>query len=237
MIDVTDATFETDVLEESNKRPVVIDLWAEWCGPCRTLGPIIEKVIDETGGRVLLAKVDVDANPQISQAFRVQSIPAVYALVDGQVVDGFMGAQPEEQIREFVARLLPSEDDLALEALLEAGDEDSLRQILESQPGHEDAIVALAELLVESGRSAEALDLLARIPETERTRPIAARARTGAEGEASKQAEIETRLTELLPTVKGDDDARQEFVDLLDVLGAEHPATAGWRKKLTAQLY
>ena len=93
-IDVTDATFPAEVVERSKQVPVVVDLWAEWCGPCKTLGPILEKVIDETDGKVVLAKVDVDANRQTADAFQVQGIPAVYALKDGKVVDGFVGAQP-----------------------------------------------------------------------------------------------------------------------------------------------
>ena len=108
-IDVTDATFETDVVEKSKTVPVVVDLWAPWCGPCRTLGPIIEKVVDATDGQVALVKVNVDENPAISQAFRVQSIPAVYALRDGQVVDGFVGAYPEHEVQRFVDSLLPTE--------------------------------------------------------------------------------------------------------------------------------
>src|SRR4051794_10283104 len=100
-VDVTDADFQTEVMDKSKTVPVVVDLWAEWCGPCRTLGPIIEKVVAETGGQVALVKVDVDSNPAISQAFRVQSIPAVYALRDGQVVDGFVGAYPEAEVRRF----------------------------------------------------------------------------------------------------------------------------------------
>ena len=106
-LDVTDATFETEILDRSTEVPVVVDLWAEWCGPCRTLGPILEKVIDETGGQVVLVKVDIDANPQVSPAFRVQSIPAVFALRDGQVVDQFIGAVPEPTVRQFVAGLAP----------------------------------------------------------------------------------------------------------------------------------
>src|SRR3546814_11686380 len=93
-IDVTDATFATDVVERSKSVPVVVDLWAEWCGPCKTLGPIIEKVIAETDGKVVLAKVDVDTNPQVANAFQVQGIPAVHAVRDGRVVDSFVGAQP-----------------------------------------------------------------------------------------------------------------------------------------------
>src|SRR5688572_2116869 len=111
MADVTDATFQQTVLDRSKEVPVVVDLWAEWCGPCRTLGPILEKVIGATEGRVELAKVDVDANPQVAAAFRVQSIPAVYALRDGEVVDHFIGALPERSVQEFVDRLAPKESE------------------------------------------------------------------------------------------------------------------------------
>ena len=108
-IDVTDATFQTEVVDRSMSNVVVVDLWAPWCGPCKTLGPIIEKVVGATDGKAVLVKINVDENPAISQAFRVQSIPAVYALKDGQVVDGFMGAYPSTRSREFVERLLPTE--------------------------------------------------------------------------------------------------------------------------------
>src|SRR4051794_29456907 len=110
-LDVTDATFQTEVLERSKTTPVVVDLWAPWCGPCRQLGPIIERVVDDTDGKVVLTKVNTDDNPQVSAAFRVQGIPAVYALKDGKVVDGFVGAQGEAMVREFVSRLLPSAED------------------------------------------------------------------------------------------------------------------------------
>ena len=135
-IDVTAATFESEVVERSKQVPVVVDLWAEWCGPCKTLGPVLEKVVDETGGKVVLVKVDVDANPQVSAAFQVQSIPAVYALKDGKVVDGFVGAQPEANVRQFVEGLLPTAEEDALTSLLAAGDEESLRQVLLAEPGH-----------------------------------------------------------------------------------------------------
>jgi putative thioredoxin len=108
-IDVTDATFQTEVLDRSQATPVVVDLWAPWCGPCRQLGPLLEKVVDATDGQVVLAKVNVDESPQISAAFRVQGIPAVYAVAGGKVVDGFIGAQGEPAVSEFVDRLLPSE--------------------------------------------------------------------------------------------------------------------------------
>src|SRR5215207_9605670 len=160
-IDVTDATFPAEVVERSKQVPVVVDLWAEWCGPCKTLGPILEKVVDETGGKVVLAKVDVDTNQQTAAAFQVQGIPAVYALKDGKVVDGFVGAQPEANVREFVAGLLPSAEEDAFAALLAAGDEASLRLALEQDPGHPEAVVALAGLLVAAGDDASRTEALA----------------------------------------------------------------------------
>jgi putative thioredoxin len=173
-IDVTDATFESDVLNRSDQVPVVVDLWAEWCGPCKTLGPILEKVVDETDGKVVLAKIDVDENPQAAAAFRVQSIPAVYAVRDHQIVDGFIGAQGEAAVRQFVQGLLPTETETKIADLVAAGDETSLREALEIDPGHEKAVVALAELLVEKDASDEALALLERIPESSETRRVAA---------------------------------------------------------------
>jgi len=236
MIDVTDATFEQDVLERSNQVPVVVDLWAPWCGPCRTLGPIIEKVVDATEGSVELVKVNVDENPRVAATFQVQSIPAVYALKDGKVVDGFIGALPEKGVAEFVARLAPGETEA--DRLVAAGDEESLRKVLADEPDHEGAVVALAELLAERGDADEALQLLARIPETAETRRVAAKARLGDEASAAgSNGEVESKLDSLLDRVKDDEAARQEFVDLLEVLGPDDPRTSHYRKALTAKLY
>jgi putative thioredoxin len=232
-IDVTDATFETEVVERSKTTPVVIDLWATWCGPCTTLGPILEKVVDATGGQVVLAKVDVDANPAISQAFQVQSIPAVYAMKDGQPVDGFMGSYPENFVQEFVDKLLPSATDVLQSELLAAGDEASLRNVLDDEPGNEEAVIALAELLVERGDTEEALALLERIPESDRTRKVAATARLGDE----PADDYDDELVGLLDQVREDDEARQRFVDLLEVMGPDDPRTASYRKQLTARLF
>ncbi len=231
--EVTDATFETEVLERSKQTPVLVDLWAPWCGPCRTLGPLIEQVVDDTGGRVVLTKVNVDENPEISQAFRVQSIPAVYAMKDGKVVDGFIGAQPEPVVKEFVDRLLPSEEDDEIADLLARGDEDSLRHVLELEAANEAAIVALGQLLASNGRGDEALQLIERIPESAGTRHVAALARAG----DVDTADIESKLDALLDQVKADDEARQEFLDLLELLGPDDPRTGDYRKQLTARLF
>jgi putative thioredoxin len=233
MIDVTDATFEAEVIERSADAAVVVDLWAPWCGPCVQLGPILEKVVGETEGKVVLAKVNVDENPGISQAFRVQSIPAVFALKDRRVVDQFIGAQGEPAVREFVSRLLPTEEESALGALIAAGDEQSLRAALELDPGNEAAIVALATLLVDQGDDDDALALLERIPETPETRRIAAIARSGTE----LGPDVSAKLDDLLGRVKSDEDARQEFVDILEMMGPDDPRTAGYRRRLTSALF
>ena len=236
MIDVTDQDFNEQVVEKSHEVPVVVDLWAPWCGPCKTLGPILDTVIGEQDGKVVGVKINVDENPAVSQAFQVQSIPMVVAFKDGQAVDGFMGAQGEPMVRDFVSKLLPTEEENQVESLVAAGDETSLRAALELDNDHEGAIVALAELLVGEDRAEEGLQLLERIPETAETRRVAALART-TDAAGAGADEIETELADLLIRVKGDDDARQRFVDLLEVMGAEDPRAADWRRKLSTALF
>lgn len=234
MADVTDATFTTEVVERSHTVAVVVDLWAPWCGPCKTLGPILEQAVAATGGAVELAKVNVDDNPQTAQAFQVQSIPAVYAMRDGKVVDGFIGAQGEAAVAQFVQGLIPTEQESEVEALVAAGDEASLRRALELDADHEGAVVGLAELMVADGRGEEALELLERIPETAEVRRVAALARTGG---GADNGDVEARLDDLLGRVKADPDARQEFVDLLEIMGSDDPRTSVYRRRLTTQLY
>ena len=231
MIDVTDATFQSDVLDRSQEVPVVVDLWAEWCGPCRTLGPILERVVGETGGQVALAKVDIDSNPQVAAAFQVQSIPAVFAISQGKVVDSFIGAVPEPSVREFVAKLAPPESEA--DRLAVRGDETALRAALEVEHDHPQAVVALAELLAERGEGEEALTLLTRVPESAETRRVAALARVG---EAAGE-DVTGRLDGLLERVKDDEEARREYVDLLEMLGSDDPRTPQYRRALASRLY
>ncbi|MDP9441825.1 MAG: tetratricopeptide repeat protein [Actinomycetota bacterium] len=233
--DVTDATFEQAVLARSEEVPVVVDLWAPWCGPCKTLGPVLEKVVAEADGKVELAKVNVDENPRVGTTFRVQSIPAVFALRDRQIVDQFIGAVPEAQVRAFVERLLPQPS--PADKLVALGTEDALRAALDLQPDHPGAVVALAELLVWRGDAEEALALLARVPETAETRRVAALARMGGTGGLPDPDGVEAKLDALLERVRDDDAARQELLDLLEVLGPDDPRTNRYRRAMTSRLF
>jgi putative thioredoxin len=234
MTDVTDATFQQAVIERSATVPVVVDLWAPWCGPCKTLGPILERVVARTGGAVELAKVNVDDNPQVAAGFQVQSIPAVFAVRDGRVVDGFVGAVPEAQVEELVRRLAPPPSEA--DALVAAGDEASLRKALEIQPDHPGAVAGLARLLVDQGDAEGALALLARIPETAETRAVAAAARLAGR-DVPVGEDVGSRLDSLLERVRDDEAARQELIDVLETLGPDDPRTTRYRKALAARIF
>lgn len=239
MIDVTDATFEQEVLLRSEQTPVVVDLWAPWCGPCKSLGPIIERVVDATDGAVALAKVNVDENPAVSASFQVQSIPAVFAIKDRVVVASFIGAQPEAAVTEFVSGLssVPTKVDLLVAHGVETGSEESLREALELQSDHPGGITALAGLLIARGATDEAITLLGRIPETPEIRRLLAEARLAAQQVEVSDGAIDSLLTALLERVKAEPEARQEFIDLLETLGPDDPRTATYRKALSARLF
>jgi len=147
-MDVTETNFQSAVLDRSHTLPVVVDFWAEWCGPCRQLGPLLERATAARAGKLELVKVDVDANQGIAQAFRIQSIPAVKAFRDGRVVAEFVGAQPPTAVDQFLDSLLPSEAD----ALVQQGDEESLRRAHELEPTRADAAVPLARILKDRAR-------------------------------------------------------------------------------------
>jgi putative thioredoxin len=239
MIDVTDATFDQEVLVRSAEVPVVVDLWAPWCEPCKTLGPIIERAVDATGGAVALAKVNVDENPAVSASFQVQSIPAVFAIKDRAVVNSFIGALPEAAVTEFVTGLLapPSEVDQLVAEGIAAGSEELLKRSLELQPDHPGAITGLAGLLIEKGDTDDAIAILGRIPETPEIRRLLAEARLASRQVDVSDAGVDDLLSGLLDRVKEDPDARQEFVDLLETLGPDDPRTSNYRKALAARLF
>src|SRR5687767_3067631 len=150
--DVTQADFQQTVLARSRETPVVVDFWAEWCGPCRALTPALERAAEARAGKVDLVKVDVDGNPGLAREYGIQGIPAVKAFRDGQVVDEFVGAQPAAAVERFFDGLVPSEAD----ALVAAGGEQELRRALELEPGRTEAAVALAHLLYGRGAKEEA---------------------------------------------------------------------------------
>jgi putative thioredoxin len=157
IFDVTEADFETRVIERSREVPVVVDFWAEWCGPCRQLGPALEAAVRARGGDVELAKVDVDSNQMLAQAFGIQGIPAVKAFRDAKLANEFTGAVPPARIEQFLDTLVPSEAD----RLVANGDEESLRAALAKDPRHASAAIALGRLLISRGDGDEARSLLA----------------------------------------------------------------------------
>lgn len=233
VIDVTDATFQREVLERSKTTPVVVDLWATWCGPCKTLGPILEKVIGATAGKVVLAKVDVDKNPAIAQAFQVQSIPAVFALHEGKVVDAFQGALPEHEVRAFVGKLMPEGEVVDVATLLARGDEASLREALKMEPANEQVVLALATVLLSREAVTDALELLQRVPQTPKVASLVERAKAMFVPDDN----FAVQLDALLPLVKADEEARKRFLEILDTMGPGDPRTATYRRKMTGMLF
>ncbi len=233
VIDVTDATFQREVLERSKSTPVVVDLWATWCGPCKTLGPILEKVIGATAGKVVLAKVDVDKNPAIAQAFQVQSIPAVFALHEGKVVDAFQGALPEHEVRAFVGKLMPEGEVVDVATLLARGDEASLREALKMEPANEQVVLALATVLLSREAVTDALEILQRVPHTPKVASLVERAKAMFVPDDN----FAVQLDALLPLVKADEEARKRFLEILDTMGPGDPRTATYRRKMTGMLF
>jgi putative thioredoxin len=170
VIDVDSESFESDVLETSHDVPVVVDFWAPWCGPCRTLGPTLEALADEAGGDWILAKVNVDNNQQLAQQFNVRGIPAVKAFVDGKVADEFTGAKPKNAVELWLETFMPSQADADVQAARKAeaaGDEDraaeAYRSALEEDPNHTRALVGLSRIEFARGEREAAAELLERV--------------------------------------------------------------------------
>jgi putative thioredoxin len=245
VIDVTEQDFEQQVIERSRTTPVVVDFWAEWCAPCRALGPILEKEAAAREGDVVLAKLDTDANPSLAQAFGIQGIPAVKAFKDGRVVDEFVGVQPPANVERFFDALVPSEAD----GLVGAGDEASLRRALELDPGRADAAIALAGLLHRRGEAQEAAELLANVSGSFAADGLAARIRLeqadeldladafAALDEGDAERAIDLLIAAMTSADGHKDDLRRVVVGVLDGLGVEHPLAREARRRLAAALY
>lgn len=245
VIDVIEADFQEKVIDQSHERPVVVDFWAAWCGPCRMLGPILEQAARKREGDVVLAKIDTDANRSLAARFRIQGIPAVKAFKDGKVVAEFVGAQPPAAVERFFDSLVPSEAD----RLVEAGDEASLRRALELEPTRADAKVALARILHGRGENDEALKLLEAVPGDHAAQGLAARIRLEQAGtpgvqeafvalDAGERERAVDLLIEALGSADGHkDDVRQAIVGILDEFGVEHPFARDARRRLAAALY
>jgi putative thioredoxin len=221
-------------MERSMSVPVVVDLWASWCEPCKTLGPILEKVIGETSGKVELAKVDVDANPDIARAFGVQSIPAVFAIADGKIVDTFVGALPEPAVRDFIEKLSPGAT--LVDQLLDQGDEASLRSALELDASNADAAVALGEILRTSDRLDEALAVLTPFEHLLAAKTVLARIRLQQSG-VSFEGDLDLTLEHLLEQAKTDPSARSSLLEMLDALGPQDPRYVSFRRRLANFIY
>jgi putative thioredoxin len=260
VVDVSEATFQAEVLDRSFQVPVVLDLWAEWCGPCKQLSPILERLATDGGGSWVLAKIDVDANPALAQALRVQGIPAVKAVWQGQLVAEFTGAIPEEQAREFVTELvrattggaapgeIPDEPDIddprldAAEAALERGDlaaaEAAYQAILDEEPDHPVAGLALRQVQLFRRAEEAGPNALAEADAAPDDVDAQIRAADFLLGTGNVEAAF-NRLVDVVRRTAGEDrdKARTHLIELFEIVGDADPRVGSARRELTAALF
>ena len=241
IFDVDEAQFEQRVIERSRSLPVVVDFWADWCGPCKQLTPALERAASARAGKVELAKLDVDANQRLAGAFRIQGIPAVKAFRDGRIAAEFTGAIPPAEVERFFDSLLPSEAD----ELANSGDEAALRKALELDPGHAAARRELGRILLLRGDTDEAIDLLEDARGDFVADGLAARARLSGDEDlatafeawdAGDPAGALERLQATLPDPERQDLIRRVMVAIFTELGADHPLAREHRRRLSASL-
>ncbi len=241
VIDVGENDFQVEVLDRSASLTVVVDFWAQWCAPCRALGPVLDRAAAASEGRVVLAKLDGDANPNLVRYFGVHSIPAVKAFRDGEVIAQFVGARPPAAVQSFFETVTATETD----ALIAAGDESSLRRALDLQPRRSVAAVALARLVHEAGDSAAGLEVLDRLQRSARAGGAAARIRLERDGASSDLAEafaaldagqteraLDLLLTILAAARDRHDELRHVIAGALNEMGVNHPRAREWRRRL-----
>ena len=245
VFDVDQAEFEQRVLERSKEVPVVVDFWADWCGPCKQLTPALERAAQSRAGKVELAKVDVEQNKQLQAAFRIQSIPAVKAFKDGRIAAEFTGALPPAEVERFFDSLVPSEAD----ELAASGDEEALRRALELDPSHPTARRELGKLMLQRGESADAIELLEGASGDFVADGLLARAALGDDAtlapsfQAWDEGDLGAALEQLQDAFgrEGDPDRRdlirRVMVALFTELGPDDPIARDHRRRLSAALY